>query len=120
MFSGAADFSELLRPRYRRPLAIGMSLMLFQQITGQPSVLYYAGGNLGFAGPFSVGLANQHCRQHCVPCSRAPALLSSPAAVPVDHPVGTLGSRRSAAQGTRAGAALCSLRCSLWCHRSRM
>lgn len=49
MFSGAADFSELLRPRYRRPLAIGMSLMLFQQITGQPSVLYYAGGNLGSA-----------------------------------------------------------------------
>lgn len=40
----AADFTELLRPRYRRPLAIGMSLMLFQQITGQPSVLYYAGG----------------------------------------------------------------------------
>ena len=37
-----ADFAELLRPRYRRPLAIGMSLMLFQQITGQPSVLYYA------------------------------------------------------------------------------
>lgn len=39
---GAFDFTELLRPRYRRPLAIGMSLMLFQQITGQPSVLYYA------------------------------------------------------------------------------
>lgn len=36
-----ADFTELLRPRYRRPLAIGMSLMLFQQVTGQPSVLYY-------------------------------------------------------------------------------
>lgn len=29
-------------PRYRRPLAVGLSLMLFQQITGQPSVLYYA------------------------------------------------------------------------------
>ena len=25
-----------------RPLLIGSSLMLFQQITGQPSVLYYA------------------------------------------------------------------------------
>jgi hypothetical protein len=42
-----ADFTELLRPRYRRPLAVGMSLMLFQQITGQPSVLYYAGGQGG-------------------------------------------------------------------------
>ncbi|KAL4459129.1 hypothetical protein ABPG75_013994 [Micractinium tetrahymenae] len=44
---------ELLRPRYRRPLAIGMSLMLFQQITGQPSVLYYAAKIFqaaGFAG----------------------------------------------------------------------
>lgn len=50
---GAFDFSELLRPRYRRPLAIGMSLMLFQQITGQPSVLYYAAKIFqaaGFAG----------------------------------------------------------------------
>ena len=28
--------------KYRRPLAVGLSLMLFQQITGQPSVLYYA------------------------------------------------------------------------------
>ena len=25
-----------------RPLTVGLSLMLFQQITGQPSVLYYA------------------------------------------------------------------------------
>lgn len=28
--------------RYLRPLYVGMSLMLFQQITGQPSVLYFA------------------------------------------------------------------------------
>lgn len=27
---------------YRQPLLVGSSLMLFQQITGQPSVLYYA------------------------------------------------------------------------------
>ncbi|EFN53468.1 hypothetical protein CHLNCDRAFT_25635 [Chlorella variabilis] len=48
-----SNFAELLRPRYRRPLAIGMSLMLFQQITGQPSVLYYAAKIFqaaGFAG----------------------------------------------------------------------
>jgi len=29
-------------PAYTQPLLIGTSLMLFQQITGQPSVLYYA------------------------------------------------------------------------------
>lgn len=37
------DLSEVLSPKYRKPLLIGVSLMLFQQITGQPSVLYYAG-----------------------------------------------------------------------------
>jgi len=38
--------------RYRRPLWVGLSLMLFQQITGQPSVLYYSTQifrNAGFA-----------------------------------------------------------------------
>jgi hypothetical protein len=29
----------LTDPRYRRPLWVGLSLMLFQQITGQPTVL---------------------------------------------------------------------------------
>ena len=29
-------------PKYRPALTVGLSLMLFQQITGQPSVLYYA------------------------------------------------------------------------------
>ena len=37
-----AGFSALFKGRNLRPLTIGMSLMLFQQITGQPSVLYYA------------------------------------------------------------------------------
>ncbi|CAG9460889.1 unnamed protein product [Pedinophyceae sp. YPF-701] len=36
------DFGPLFEPRYRAALWAGMSLMLFQQITGQPSVLYYA------------------------------------------------------------------------------
>jgi hypothetical protein len=36
--------------RYRAPLLVGMSLMLFQQITGQPSVLYYASSILAEAG----------------------------------------------------------------------
>ncbi|KAI8100437.1 hypothetical protein M9435_006921 [Picochlorum sp. BPE23] len=32
----------LSEKKYRKPLSVGLSLMLFQQITGQPSVLYYA------------------------------------------------------------------------------
>lgn len=50
--SGDSVFSLLLNPRYRRPLAVGTSLMLLQQITGQPSVLYYAARifeDVGFA-----------------------------------------------------------------------
>lgn len=38
----SSGYAALLRPPNVRPLLIGMSLMLFQQITGQPSVLYYA------------------------------------------------------------------------------
>lgn len=33
---------SLLQEKYRKPLYVGISLMLLQQITGQPSVLYYA------------------------------------------------------------------------------
>jgi sugar porter (SP) family MFS transporter len=41
--AGSLPFwTVLVEPKYRRPLAVGLSLMLFQQITGQPSVLYYA------------------------------------------------------------------------------
>jgi len=44
--AGAKDapkgFGALLRKENLKPLAIGISLMIFQQITGQPSVLYYA------------------------------------------------------------------------------
>lgn len=49
----AIDFSNLLNKRNARPLYIGLSLMFFQQITGQPSVLYYAAKifrDAGFAG----------------------------------------------------------------------
>lgn len=35
-------WGALVAPKNRRALYAGMSLMLFQQITGQPSVLYYA------------------------------------------------------------------------------
>ena len=38
----AGGLAALFSKRNIRPLLIGSSLMLFQQITGQPSVLYYA------------------------------------------------------------------------------
>ena len=38
----AGGLTALFSKRNIRPLLIGSSLMLFQQITGQPSVLYYA------------------------------------------------------------------------------
>lgn len=40
----------LFRGRYLKPLTVGTSLMLFQQITGQPSVLYYAADIFSKAG----------------------------------------------------------------------
>jgi hypothetical protein len=49
-----ADLTAVLRPQYARPLAVGLSLMLFQQITGQPSVLYYASQIFADAG-FAAG-----------------------------------------------------------------
>jgi len=35
-------FEHLFQPQFRKPLYVGFSLVMFQQITGQPSVLYYA------------------------------------------------------------------------------
>eukprot|EP00803_Ostreobium_quekettii_P009160 evm.model.scf_959.3 EVM.evm.TU.scf_959.3 scf_959:19951-27131(-) len=49
----SGDFQKLLEPKNVRPLLIGTSLMFFQQITGQPSVLYYASTifqQAGFSG----------------------------------------------------------------------
>ena len=45
-----AGFVGLFKGRYLRPLTVGTSLMLFQQITGQPSVLYYAADIFNKAG----------------------------------------------------------------------
>lgn len=50
----AAGFVGLFKGRYLKPLTVGTSLMLFQQITGQPSVLYYAANIFNKAG-FSAG-----------------------------------------------------------------
>lgn len=47
------DLGRLFEPKNVRPLLVGMSLMFFQQITGQPSVLYYAAKifqQVGFSG----------------------------------------------------------------------
>ena len=45
-----AGLQQLFSERNLRPLAVGASLMLFQQITGQPSVLYYAANIFKAAG----------------------------------------------------------------------
>ena len=45
-----AGFVGLFKGRYLKPLTVGTSLMLFQQITGQPSVLYYAADIFNKAG----------------------------------------------------------------------
>ena len=56
--SGLQTLTEVvLQPKYRRPLTIGISLMLFQQITGQPSVLYYAAKIFQDAGFATAGEA---------------------------------------------------------------
>lgn len=58
-----SPLGKLFSHEFRRPLLIGSSLMLFQQITGQPSVLYYAnklfidaGLPLDQAGRLSLGV----------------------------------------------------------------
>ncbi|KAE9593459.1 hypothetical protein Lal_00029383 [Lupinus albus] len=43
-------FGELFRGKCKKALVIGGGLVFFQQITGQPSVLYYAGSILQSAG----------------------------------------------------------------------
>jgi len=37
-----SSFMDVFAPRYRKALVIGCGLVLLQQLTGQPSVLYYA------------------------------------------------------------------------------
>ncbi|XP_023888282.2 D-xylose-proton symporter-like 2 [Quercus suber] len=45
-----ATLSEMFKGKCLKALTIGAGLVLFQQITGQPSVLYYAGSILQSAG----------------------------------------------------------------------
>ena len=40
--AASSSIMTVFEEKYRKPLLVGVSLMLFQQITGQPSVLYYA------------------------------------------------------------------------------
>lgn len=55
----APSIRELFSVRYRLPVAAGASLMLFQQITGQPSVLYYAESVFRSAGVGTASAAAQ-------------------------------------------------------------
>ena len=55
----AAGLGALLDPKNARALYAGLSLMLFQQITGQPSVLYYATPIMQRAGFASASAATQ-------------------------------------------------------------
>lgn len=60
--AGAADggaLAALFAPKNSKALYAGMSLMLFQQITGQPSVLYYATDIFQRAGFASAAEATQ-------------------------------------------------------------
>ena len=57
---GVSALGLIANERFRRPLLIGSSLMLFQQITGQPSVLYYANSIFEKAG-FAAGQVRGCC-----------------------------------------------------------
>jgi sugar porter (SP) family MFS transporter len=48
--STAAPLMKLFDKKYARPLYLGLSVVLFQQFTGQPSVLYYATQTFEAAG----------------------------------------------------------------------
>ena len=52
--AAGAGLLGLFQGRFARPLAVGTSLMFFQQVTGQPSVLYYASEIFEDAG-FAAG-----------------------------------------------------------------
>ncbi|KAG2313389.1 hypothetical protein Bca52824_024946 [Brassica carinata] len=54
-----ATFSELFQGKCKKALIIGGGLVLFQQITGQPSVLYYAPSILQTAGFSAAGDATR-------------------------------------------------------------
>ncbi|GJD07174.1 D-xylose-proton symporter-like 1 [Galdieria sulphuraria] len=60
-FHGVFSYSELLTPQSRKPLFVALSLVTFQQITGQPSVLYFANRlfedtGLGFVAAVGLGI----------------------------------------------------------------
>lgn len=55
---GGSGMIHLFEKRYLRPLYIGLSVVLFQQFTGQPSVLYYANQTFEAAGWSAEDAAN--------------------------------------------------------------
>ena len=83
-----------------RPLFIGLSLIFFQQITGQPSVLYYAGkmfehaglkmgqqsaGIAGLLGAFKLLMTCEHPASMLGTCACLASLIASRWDGPVRH-----------------------------------
>eukprot|EP00638_Chattonella_subsalsa_P001847 CAMPEP_0117747396 /NCGR_PEP_ID=MMETSP0947-20121206/8478_1 /TAXON_ID=44440 /ORGANISM="Chattonella subsalsa, Strain CCMP2191" /LENGTH=490 /DNA_ID=CAMNT_0005564825 /DNA_START=96 /DNA_END=1567 /DNA_ORIENTATION=- len=58
-------FKTLFMARYRAPVMVGVGLVIFQQITGQPSVLYYAETILNDAGLGSVNTVGVGAFKFC-------------------------------------------------------
>ncbi len=52
--TATASWKEILAPRWRRPLVIGIGLAVFQQITGINAIIYYADKIFAAAGFSSV------------------------------------------------------------------
>lgn len=52
---GSSKWSDLLKPKLRLPLIIGMGLAVFQQVTGINTVIYYAPTIMEFSGMKSAG-----------------------------------------------------------------
>ena len=61
-----AGFAQLFSARNVKPLTVGLSLMLFQQITGQPSVLYYAGDDPASAMLWASLMLSQPYTSSCI------------------------------------------------------
>jgi MFS transporter, SP family, galactose:H+ symporter len=47
---GAASWSQVFAPEYRKPLALGIGLAVFQQITGINAIIYYSDAIFAAAG----------------------------------------------------------------------
>lgn len=54
------DYGQMMQPATRSAMVAGLGVVIFQQITGQPSVLYYANTlfeSIGLSGASSIGVS---------------------------------------------------------------